>query len=315
MKQAWIDDQLTRIKNGTSIFGHIPAEIGRVVYCDSTHGKAKGILTITTGQITSICIGVGSVLVALLLIKFLPNIMGIILILGCSIFCFYEGFHEMRFRGNDYFVGEKGFSKVTFMRSRGSIKTEETVPFDSIAYLCVSENEVWSPGKHSNYLHTTCVYTFYGVDPDNSKAAKLISIEGEFFDRQAHFADNPALPNEDYLFLRKVEEVWTRLFLSKVADDDVINFPWIDEDGNAHPCVSVYPWGLRVREGCKAAIDLFFDEIVGVKLGENNTLAIERVNYAQRPGGAFTTIDYSRLANGKALLSLICGKAKYVTPL
>ena len=274
MDKTWRDEQLKQINTNTSIFGYIPEEIGTVIYCDSTTGKA-------TSKSTS-------------------------------------------FNGSDYFIGEKGFAKVSFELERHLLSSIEIVMFDDITHLCTSESEVWKwryTGKTRMYVysHTDCVFTFYGYDTANQRTTIFGWFEGQFKDLNAHFRDNPSDANEEYEFLKMIENLWVNRYLCRHQNDTTIHFPTIDDNCDLYTCVTLDTNGIRVIDSNLTDKYFKFNDIKSVTLGKENKLSIEHTNHTRRLAGIveegdIVTIDYSKLTNGKALLTLLYDKVPTISP-
>ena len=319
MDKTWRDEQLSQINNGTSIFGCIPTEIGRVTYCDSTTGMITSKFTFTAGKIKAIV--TGTITGALAIAIFFAGVVLIpAIVLTCiSIVCLIYGFHKGTFRGTDYFIGENGFAKISFEKDRHTITSRDVVLYDDIAYLCTRESIEFDL-KYSRHRHftrrysgTVCKYTFYGKADGYAKTDILNQFEGRFIDKNMHFSDYPENADEDYMFLITVEDEWTRRFRNMYSDQDTIHFPTINSDGDLYQCITLHPHGVRVINNMGRVFDFRYDEIKSVELGENNELKIEHVNHSSRLAGLWeegdiAIIDYSHLANGKAMLILLNSK-------
>lgn len=299
MNETWQAQQLQNISAGTSIFGYIPPEIGKVLYCDSTTGDINGDITLSKriayllGGILGCASGLFFLLFGLYIISAILLIVLGIFLLGSAIFM-----KKNFFKCTDYIIGEKGFARITFKDTRSTIVTEEVIMFKDFDYLFTREDAQYQGGNKKNpYLRTVCIFSFYAAEGGFSRAKRLKRYEGTFKDKNVPFSDNPILADEEYSFLKKVEEEWSRQFIKKHRDNEVIYFPSINNNDDLNQRVTVYQDGISVFDNQHQKIDFKFDEITNVALEQDNKLTIETV-----------TFNYALLANAKALLTLLRSK-------
>ncbi len=154
MDKFWKKEQLSKISAQTSIFKHIPEEIGNVLYCDTNQpGEvALGEKEAKRKKITSIAI---CAVILLLYWVFLYDhyIWGaIISIIGILVTIVAS---DTTFSGTDYFVGDKGFATVSFYNSRDNITSTKVIPFKEIEYFFTQETIV-----KTNYIYSNTQYSF-----------------------------------------------------------------------------------------------------------------------------------------------------------
>lgn len=117
MEKIWKTEQLEKIAANTSIFKHIPAEIGNVLYCDTNQPETVKLSDKESKKRKVIAISICSIILLLYWSFFYEHyIWGAIITVIALLVTI--GVCDTTFSGTDYFVGNKGFATVSFVDSR-----------------------------------------------------------------------------------------------------------------------------------------------------------------------------------------------------
>lgn len=298
MDKFWKKEQLSKISAQTSIFKHIPEEIGNVLYCDTNQpGEvALGEKEAKRKKITSIAI---CAVILLLYWVFLYDhyIWGaIISIIGILVTIVAS---DTTFSGTDYFVGDKGFATVSFYNSRDNITSTKVIPFKEIEYFFTQETIV-----KTNYIYSNTQYSFsiFGKEDLNThRYDSIFSTIGSYEYKKTKDPMNPNGANEEYCMMRMVEKAWTSYFVLSHANDAKINFGVLDKE-------SMYSDAIAIS---RDELDVY-----GTIYNPNNTkkiyvsngeLVIEHINHSRKffgfvEKGNISSIPLSSLGNRKAFM-------------
>lgn len=298
MNKAWKNEQLDKITAQTSIFRHIPEEIGNVLYCDTNQpnseslsageAKRKKIIAISTCAITLILYWI-----------FLYNHYiwgGILTVLAVLV---TAGISDTTFSGTDYFVGDKGFATVSFFDTRDNITTVKIYLFKDIEYFFTGEciNKM-----NYTYSNTSYYFSIFGkLDESTKQYNRVFFAEGSYDDKRPNDALNPNGTNEEYCMLKIVEKVWTSYYVLSHAADDEVNFGILKED-------VLYSDAITISRN---EIDVY-----GTMYNSTNTksiytsngnLVIEHINHSKKlfgfiENGDISSIPLSSLGNRQAFL-------------
>ena len=141
MEKIWKAEQLEKIAANTSIFKHIPTEIGNVLYCDTNQPETVKLGDKEAKKTKVIAISICSIIL-LLYWSFLYEhyIWGVIITVIALLVTI--GVCDTTFSGTDYFVGNKGFATVSFVDSRDNITSSNVYLFKDMEYLFTGETIV-----------------------------------------------------------------------------------------------------------------------------------------------------------------------------
>lgn len=235
MDKKWKDSQLENLKKGISIFHHIPNNIGNIVYCDTTESrefpcsekeiKKRKILGILFAIISL------TLLWGLLYEHYIWASILTLIILLISV-----AISDTAFKGTDYFIGEQGFSIVSFDKNRDNINEVKTIRFNDISYFFTGEtiNKVNFSYSGTNYYFT--VYNCLNTEEQTYSVA--YTTEGSYSDKSPKDPMNPQGASEVYAFMKVVEKQWTLYYISKHKDDEFIKFHVL-KDNNLYEYIKI----------------------------------------------------------------------------
>ena len=128
MDKKWQTEQLGLIKEGKSIFGFVPDNIGELCFCDTTNERAVPYTPEEAKQQRTTALIVG--LVALPLIWYfllshyiIASILTLIVLFICWII------FDTSFKGKDFFVGDRGFAVFDFDKDRRNFTQKKVILF------------------------------------------------------------------------------------------------------------------------------------------------------------------------------------------
>lgn len=208
MNSEWREDQRGRLLGGTSVFGHIPAEIGEIIYCDSSTAETEPMSPKKALITRVVTVAVYAVVMALVWL-FLSNMVWKILITLFATGLAWTYF-DTRFMGYDYFVGDKGFAKLKFVTSRSNIVSKEVVLFDEITEISAKEKieRYVSKAQFGKYHYTACHFNVYGYSDDGALTS-LYRSEGRYEEEHPVVGSEPYGADDEYRFMKMVEAVWS----------------------------------------------------------------------------------------------------------
>ena len=141
MEKIWKAEQLEKIAANTSIFKHIPAKIGNVLYCDTNQPETVKLGDKEAKKTKVIAISICSIILLLYWSFFYEHyIWGAIITVIALLVTI--GVCDTTFSGTDYFVGNKGFATVSFVDSRDNITSSNVYLFKDMEYLFTGETIV-----------------------------------------------------------------------------------------------------------------------------------------------------------------------------
>ena len=292
--------QLEKLRSGGSIYKFVPNDIGEILYCDTTEPK-EFPLTPRKAKIKRL-IGLLFCLISLSLywgFLYEHYIIGIFFTIVVLVISLYIS--DASFSGKDYFIGKKGFSIVTFSRTRDNIVDKKVWLFKDLSYLFTGEriNKLNFTYESTNYF-----FTFYKkLNHDNATYDVVYSITGLYSDKSPKDPMRPKDAEPEYCFMKRIEKEWTLYFFDEHKGDSSISFPIIKDD-------KVYSDAIIITSD---AIDVY-----GVKYNRNNTkkiylsngqLIIEHQNHTKKflgfiETGDKSTIPLADLGNRQAFIML-----------
>ena len=180
MEKIWKAEQLEKIAANTSIFKHIPTEIGNVLYCDTNQPETVKLGDKEAKKTKVIAISICSIIL-LLYWSFLYEhyIWGVIITVIALLVTI--GVCDTTFSGTDYFVGNKGFATVSFVDSRDNITSSNVYLFKDMEYLFTGETIVKTNHTYSN---TQYYFSIFGKeDKETHQFNRIFFAEGSYDDK------------------------------------------------------------------------------------------------------------------------------------
>lgn len=298
MNKAWKSEQLEKITAKTSIFRHIPEEIGNVLYCDTNepHKEPLSNLEAKRKKIMGISI---CVIVLILYWIFLYDhyIWGSILTVLSILITI--GSIDTTFSGTDYFVGDKGFATVSFCGTRDGIILVKTYLYKDIEYFFTGES---INKMNYTYHHTYYFFSIYSkLDKSTEEYNRIFFSEGSYEDKRPNDIFNPKKANEEYCMLKMVEKVWTSFFVQSHATDEKINFGLLKDDVLYSDAITITPHEIDVYG------TLYNSNNTKSMYISNGNLVIEHINHSKKlfgfiENGDISSIPLSSLGNRQGFL-------------
>lgn len=228
MDKYWKNDQLASLRSENSIFDYIPEEIGKIIYCDTTEPrkfpytkeeakkrKYKGLLF----SIISLTFVWGLLYQHYIWASILSLIALFIIIRLC----------DCSFNGTDYFIGDKGFSIISFENNRGNIIKNNTILFDNLSFLFTGETV---NKTNFSYTGTDYYFTLYNsLDAISQTYSVAYNVKGSYSDKSPKDPIHPEGASEVYSFMKMIEKQWTLHFVSKHRNEKFLEFYVLKDNG------------------------------------------------------------------------------------
>jgi len=325
MYKKWKEEQLERIELGISVFQYIPASIGKVVYCNTTEPRDEPLTPeevkrnrIWCALLAVLAIGLAGVFIYLefywwLLVPFF------LVLYAITIFI-----NTLPFEGTDSFVGEKGYAIIKFTEERDNIIDEKVVLFEDVSYLFTGETIktkyrdsggnpiliLLSRIEGKKYAETEYFFRLYGKD-QYGEYPVLYETEGKYKDELLKDPMNPQGANEEYCFMKALEEQWTTFFCDTHQGDAQVSFA-INKDGQIQRDSIILSPDYFIIEGARYApknYQLWEDP-------KNDSLVVELMPYAEQVDGPDegekTIIPLYQVGNRKAFLMFCSEYSDYL---
>ena len=329
MDKKWKEEQLERVELGISIFQYIPASLGKVVYCDTTEPRVEPLTPeevkrnrIWCALLAVLAIGLAGVFI------YLEFYWGLLVPFFLVLYAITIFIKTLPFEGTDYFVGEKGYAVIKFTEERYNIIDEKVVLFEDISYFFTGETikkerkddiefalrgpigllVSWIKGKQ--YVETGFFFCLYGKD-QNGEYPVLYETEGKYNDESLKDPMNPIGANEEYCFMKALEEQWTTFFCDTHQDDAQVSFA-INKDGQILRDAIILSPDYFIFEGTRYDLKncQFWESRI------NDSLVVELMPYVEQVDGPDegekTIIPLYQVGNRKAFLMFCSEYAEYL---
>lgn len=298
MNKSWKSEQLNKIAAQTTIFRHIPEEIGNVLYCDTNQPNSEPLSPVAAKRKKIIAISVCA-LVLILYWTFLYNhyiwggIITIVVIIITSTVS------DSSFSGTDYFVGNKGFATVSFLNTRDNITSVEIYLFKDIEYFFTGECV-----NIDNFIYRNTSYYFKilgHLDKYSDEYKNIFYTEGTYDEKRPKDPLNPKGANEVYCLLKVVEIAWTSYFVLTHGTDEKVDF-----------CISkdniIYSDAISISRNEIDIYGILYDSSNTKRIySSDGNLFIEYINHSKKllgfiEKGNISSIPLSSLGNRQAFL-------------
>ena len=229
MERNWQTEQLGLIKEGKSIFGLVPENIGELCFCDSTNERAVPYTPEEAKKMRTTALAVGGV--ALPLIWFflyshyiIASILTVIVLFICwAIF-------DTTFKGKDFFVGDRGFAVFEFDKDRKNFIQKKVVLFENMSHIISGEIRNYERTKYggSKYKGTKFFFGAFSKPEDSGENVIFKSLHaetGEYDDENPRDEYYPHKPIGYYTFTKFIEKMWTYYFVKMHENDIAVMFP------------------------------------------------------------------------------------------
>ena len=335
MDKKWKEEQLERVELGISIFQYIPASIGKLVYCDTTESRDEPLEPedvkrnrIWCALLAVLAIGLAGAFI------YLEFYWGLLVPFFLVLYTLSVFGKTLPLEGTDYFVGEKGYAVIKFTEQRDHIIDERVVLFEDMSYFFTGETiktehvdafimpsdnigqiigkKIASKLRGEQYVETEYFFRLYGKDQHGE--CPIYETEGKYKDEWPKDSMNPLGANEEYCFMKALEEQWTSFFCDTHQDDAQVSFA-INKDGQIQRDAIILSPDYFIIEGARYDLNnyqLWEDP-------DNDSLVVELMPYApyaeQADGpdeGEKTIIPLYQVGNRKAFLMFCSEYAKYL---
>ena len=229
MDRNWQTEQLGLIKDGKSIFGFVPENIGELCFCDSTNERAVPYTPDEARKKTWNALIVGLVSLSLIWF-FLASHYIIASILTAIVLFICWAIFDTSFKGKDFFVGDKGFAVINFDKDRKNITQKKVVLYNDISHILSGETRHYERTKYggSKYTGTKFYFGAFGKPEESGENYVFKSIHseiGEYDDENPRDEYYPHKPLGFYTFTKYIEKMWTYYFVKLHENDVVVMFP------------------------------------------------------------------------------------------
>ena len=235
-----------QISNGSAPFKFIPDNIGEITYCFSTNIREKAY---TSAERNKKLLKWGAFCILIPVLCWLifnnsPIFDTIVSIIGVIVFV-KSVLNLSKFKGTDYFVGTKGFSKVDFEKTRENIVSKDTHLYDEFSQLTTGETY-----KKQNYSYVGTDYFFgFFSKPDKENRVRLLIDVGGTYNQEKPSDD---MVDAEYTFWKNVESQWSLHKLEELKNmspDENVTFAVIHTKDNnsgffATPYITITPESL-----------------------------------------------------------------------
>ena len=323
MHKNWKEEQLEQVESGISIFQYIPASIGKLVYCDTTESRDEPLTPeevkrnrIWCALLAVLAIGLAGAFI------YLEFYWGLLVPFFLVLYTLSVFGKTLPLEGTDYFVGEKGYAVIKFTEQRDHIIGERVVLFKDMSYFftgeTIKEEYKDEPGilgplvsriKGKQYVETEYFFRLYGKDQNGE--SPIYETEGKYKDECPNDSMNPLGANEEYCFMKAVEEQWTSVFCDAHKDDAQVSFA-VNLDGQILNDAIVLSPDYFIIEGTRYDLKRyqFWEDRA------NDCLVVELMPYDEQADeqdeGEKRALPLYQVGNRKAFLMFCSEYAEYL---
>lgn len=304
MDKKWQTEQLGLIKEGKSIFGFIPDNIGELCFCDTTNERAVPYTLEEAKQQRTTALIVG--LVALPLIWYfllshyiIASILTLIVLFICWII------FDTSFKGKDFFVGDRGFAVFDFDKDRKNFTQKKVILFDDMSHIISGEIRKYERQKYggSKYKETSFFFGAFSKPKESGEEyiyKSLHSETGIYEDENPRDEYYPRKPLGYYSFTKFIEKMWTYYFVNMHDNEEVVTFP-VSHDGRIAFNIALSPDIILIGDKQYTA------ENTKSRTIQDGKFIIEDVNHEKKflglkEEGDMHVIPLSEIGNSKAFL-------------
>lgn len=246
---------LMAIQNGVASFKYIPTEIGNIMFCYTNNENAEQYNK--NQKIRKLICEVLFPLVAIaacwLIIKpsdslneFRCIAINIFISLVCTGFIIGAISAIVKFKGTDYFIGDKGFAVLKFENSRSNIVSESIHLYSDIYDIYTKESRVFQKGVYKK----NWVFRFFYKPDANNCVTPILEMDGIHYQRNPE--DDPRSP--EYSFCKKIEALWTEQKLRQLLSQrtNTVSFSSLkpvrkDNLWKANPYLTITPTTIFIN--------------------------------------------------------------------
>ena len=241
MDKNWQAEQLGLIKEGKSIFGFIPENIGELCFCDTTNEQVVPYTPEEAKKHRKTALIIGGVSLPLIWC-FLASHYIIASILTLVVLFICWGTFDTSFKGKDFFVGDKGFAVFDFEKDRKKFTQKKVVLFEDMSHIIVGEVRKYESTKYSGskYMNTSFFLGAYSKPEENGEYVVFKSLHAETGIYEDEYPRDDYYPNKPigyYTFTKFIEKMWTCYFVKMHENDTMVAFPVSHKDRVAYNIV------------------------------------------------------------------------------
>ena len=205
MKAKWIEEQVALIGSGKGYFTDVPTDIGKICYCDTS--SLKEAPDSPQKKKTKVLIISLIAIVILLAIWIIGShigyqTLGSVLVLVFAIIFISAIFGDV----GDYYIGDLGFSIVTWNSNKTKIKTRQTYYFNDIDLCFLGEQDKIQDGDFGKSEYDGTEYTLSIYKKNDENYVKTYSYSGRY-KRESKDDPDDLWMFADYNFIKKVYQM------------------------------------------------------------------------------------------------------------
>lgn len=276
------DELLMGLKSGETVFQYVPANIGEIVYCDSSNPKAEPDTKEQTRNkiIMSVTIPAAIVFFCWLVFNESPVFDSIVTIV-MAIICCISVYNCLHFNGIDYFVGTEGAVIASFDKTRDNISSMKEMFFRDFSDVVTGETRKYT---NRTYQGTDYHFFIYGHEVDNKKDLIACITDSYKQEKPGNY-----YKDQKYRFWKKLETFWSQYRLAQLKDalerGEAIGFNIYTEKGFSNDYIMFK--GKEIAVGGKIYNK---SNVKSIKF-DNGSLIIEDVNHSSKLFGLIESGD------------------------
>lgn len=304
MDKKWQTEQLGLIKEGKSIFGFIPENIGELCFCDTTNERAVPYTPEEAKKQRTTALIVGIVSLSLIWIflashYIIASILTLIVLFICWVI------FDTSFKGKDFFVGDKGFAVFDFDKDRKNFIQKKVILFEEMSHIIFGEIKKYERQKYggSKYKETSFFFGAFSKPKESGENVIFKSLHAEtgiYEDENPRDEYYPHKPIGYYTFSKFVDKMWTYYFVKMHENDLIVAFP-VSHNGQIAFNIALSPDVILI--GNKE----YTSENTKSRTIQDGKFVIEDVNHEKKflglkEVGDINAIPLSEIGNSKAFL-------------
>lgn len=297
---------LMAIQNGVAPFKYIPTEIGSLIFCytDNENAEPYNKNQKIRKLIFEVLFPLVTIAACWLIIRPSDSLnesrcmaINIFISLVCVLFIIGSIPAILKFKGTDYFIGDKGFAVLKFENSRRNIVSESIHLYSDIHEIYTKENRVYQKGVYKKW-----VFRFWGKPDIYNCVTPILEMDGIHYQRNPE--DDPRSPL--YSFCKKIEELWTEQKLRQLLaqGNNTVSFSFLnpvkkDNRWQANPYLTITPTTIFINDRQFSRADIKSINI------HKDRLIIWGANHSKKLLGLIETRDKEEInlyETGNALL-------------
>lgn len=236
-----------------------PTEIGNIIYYDSNQWKNKSDMNKGNKRF------IWGILVVLILIAlgiYMGGLGGYLLSLVFAGILIEIYVMTNRFRGMDFYIGDKGFAILEFNKSRSNIIKSHSFLFSDVDFLTLGETEVFKSDGNmfssEQYEKTEYCLALWKMTNEKETVNLIHKVKGNY----SQETPGQSLIGNEYRFWNEVERIWTNIQVSAKEElkEKYGNIPFYmvgleNNKGIAKPLFAVGDNYIQLKSDYKCYVD------------------------------------------------------------